>query len=266
MPTGAKKKNPLDFIGTDYDEYTVIAYCGLNSSNVHTYEVKFKETGNKYIRTKHAIVKGIKDLDKKAEDAKKKKAEERKKVIIKERTSRQSCDSIEYIYGDFDISKPTLVLDQATITTGFVVLIDSIVASMGFLRQDSREDLAIRIASVKKDIIKIIKEHNIKNIVMEEIFLASNLKTYRALCMLIGVIIDLCIENDISCSLVLASVWRSKYDIKGTRSACKSKALNIIRTKFSINISKEEEDLAEAILIAYYILDKHNKDNMFNWD
>lgn len=258
------KKDPLEFIGTEYANYTVTKYCGKNENDKDMYEITFKETGNKAVRAKSSLVGGkAVDLKRKA-DATRAKQDMQRKHISK-RAQVLTPNSVDVLYGDFDISKNTLVLDQATVTSGFVVVKENSIDTMGFLRQDKNEELAIRIYEMKKEIRKLIKEHNIKNLVLEEIFLGQNLLTYRALCMLIGVLVDLCIEMEVSCTLVLASVWREKYGIKGIRSACKAKALSIVKVKFGLDLSKQEEDLAEAILIAYYILEQYGKDNMFNW-
>lgn len=265
MAKKSSTSNPLALIGKDYITYTVTKYCGENENGTPMYEITFKDTGNKAVRAKTSISGGrAVDMQKKLEATKAKSVDKRRK-ISRAGMSNPNGD-IDVLYGDFDMDKNTLVLDQATITSGFVIVKEHSVDTMGFLRQNKNEDLAVRVHELKKEIKGMIIEHNIKNLVLEEIFLGQNLKTYRALCMLIGVLVDLCVEMDLSCTLVLASVWREKYGIKGTRSACKAKALSLIRLKFGIEIGKTEEDLAEAILITFYILDQYGKDNVFNWE
>ena len=259
----------LDIVGLTYgdkNKYIVVSYKGKNSSGNRVYTIKFLDSGNFYDRVRSTVTSGkLVDTKQKTKETAKKRAEERKAIS---KLESQEKNDITFLYGKIDLSKPTLILDQATITSGFCVLEDGVIVNMGYIHQDRSDSLHIRIHMVKNEIKKLIKAHSIKNLVLEDIFLGYNLATYRGLCCLIGVLVELSIEMDLSIATVLASVWREKYGISGKRANCKEVAVNLVKSKTGINIDKTNDDLAECMLLTYFIKDKLTEDNIevFNWN
>lgn len=255
----------FDILNKEYGEgegkYVVTKYCGLNPLKYHVYEVKFLETGNLYERVRTSVMRG------KLVDTKKKvKITKEANLLKRKNTHRNIADSSKVIHGTFNVTDKAIVLDQATINTGYCIMENGIILEMGFIRQDRGKSLARRINSTKKEIRALIEKHGIKHIIIEDIFLSNNLDTYKALCSLMGVLIDMAVEASLSITSVMASVWRKQYGISGNRTNCKERAMNLVKTKFQIELSKVEEDLAEALLIALFIMEENDiGSDMFNW-
>ena len=247
----------------DKEKYVVTKYCGLNDSQYHVYEVKFLETGNTYERVRTSVTKGkLIDLKKKS-DITKEKVKVKRKLID---SPINRADAVKTICGKLNVNEKTLVLDQATVNTGYAIIEKNIVLGMGFIKQEKTVSLSKRINLTKKEIREMVVKHGIKHIVLEDIFLSNNLHVYRALCSLIAVIVDMGIEDGLSITLVMASVWRKQYNISGNRLNCKKKAMNLVQTKFGFELTSTEEDLAEALLIAHFIMEENGTiKDMYDW-
>ena len=113
-------------------------------------------------------------------------------------------------------------------------------------------DLVHRLTKIKKFVQDIvINEWQPDFIMMEDIQYQSNgILTFKVLAMLLGIIQELCCENNINFEVVAPNVWR-KYAGTNGKNRREEKLLSIakVKEKFSINVS---DDIAEAILIGVY--------------
>jgi hypothetical protein len=86
---------------------------------------------------------------------------------------------------------------------------------------------------------------------MEDIqYQANGILTFKILAMLLGIIQEVCCENNIEFDVVQPNVWR-KYAGTNGKNRREEKILSVakVKEKFGINVS---DDVAEAILIGIY--------------
>ena len=86
---------------------------------------------------------------------------------------------------------------------------------------------------------------------MEDIQYQQNgILTFKILAMLLGILQELCCENNIEFEVVSPNVWR-KYAGTNGKNRREEKLLSVgkVKEKFSISVS---DDVAEAILIGMY--------------
>ena len=113
-------------------------------------------------------------------------------------------------------------------------------------------EMVSRLVKIKKFVENIvIKEWKPDIIIMEDIQYQQNgILTFKVLAMLLGILQELCCENEIKFEAVSPNVWR-KYAGTNGKNRREEKLLSIakVKEKFNINVS---DDVAEAILIGYY--------------
>lgn len=124
-------------------------------------------------------------------------------------------------------------------------------------------DVINRITKIRKFIQDIvIKAWAPDIIIMEDIQYQQNgVLTFKILAMLLGVVQEVCYENDIEYEVVQPNVWR-KYAGTNGKNRKEEKMLSIarVREKFGVNVG---DDIAEAILIGSYGVKTHqNKVNL----
>lgn len=109
-----------------------------------------------------------------------------------------------------------------------------------------------RLVRIKKFIEEVvIKEWKPDFIVFEDIqYQYGAVLTYKVLAMLLGVIEELCTENNIPYEVVSPNVWRKYMGTCGkTRQEEKQLSIATVKQKFNVKVS---DDVAEAILIGNY--------------
>lgn len=113
-------------------------------------------------------------------------------------------------------------------------------------------DVVNRLVKIKKFVQDIvIKEWKPDLIIMEDIQYQQNgILTFKILAMLLGILQELCLENDIDFDAVSPNVWR-KYAGTNGKNRREEKILSIakVKEKFGVSVS---DDVAEAILIGVY--------------
>lgn len=120
-------------------------------------------------------------------------------------------------------------------------------------------DLVHRLVKIKKFVQDIVlKEWKPDVIIMEDIQYQQNgILTFKVLAMLLGILQELCSENNIEFEAVSPNVWR-KYAGTNGKNRREEKILSIakVKEKFGISVS---DDVAEAILIGFYGVRTHSQ-------
>lgn len=157
-----------------------------------------------------------------------------------------------------------LALDQASNISGYAIFEDGKLLKYDKINLTGY-DLADKLVLLRKQITNLIQEWNIEEVIMEDIQLQSNVtnnvKTFKVLAEVFGVIYELVNEMNIKNSAVLASEWKSTLSIKGRdRAAQKRAAQQYVIDNYGI---KPTQDECDAICIGahYYLKDKQE----FDW-
>lgn len=158
-----------------------------------------------------------------------------------------------------------LALDQASQVSGWAYFENSQLKDYGKIIADSI-DLGERLAYIRKQVQDLIYKYNINELVIEDIQLqqgvGGNVKTFKVLAEVFGVIFELAYEEKVPCTAILASVWKSKLGIKGrARAEQKRAAQDYILNTYGI---KAIQDICDAICIGTsYIQESENE---INWE
>lgn len=158
-----------------------------------------------------------------------------------------------------------LALDQASITTGFAIFENGKLVDYGkFTFEDA--DVAVRLVKIRNKVIDLIDKNNIDKVVFEEIQLqnnvVNNVKTFKVLAEVYGVILELVQEKKLSYDTVLAGTWKSFLKIKGSQRAEQKKNAQIfIKDTFNI---KATQDVCDAICIGMYACNQQTNEE-FDW-
>lgn len=158
-----------------------------------------------------------------------------------------------------------LALDQSTKITGWSIFDKETknLINYGFFTE-SNSDLGIRLTNIKEKVLNLIEKFNITEVFLEDIQLqanvTNNVKTFKSLAMVIGVLSQTLSEKNIPYTLVPSATWKSYCQIKGaTRPTQKSNAIKHIKEKYNKDVSSDE---ADAICIGEYAI---NKNFVLNW-
>ena len=157
-----------------------------------------------------------------------------------------------------------LALDQASNISGYAIFEDGKLLKYDKINLTGY-DLADKLVLLRKQIANLIQEWNIEEVIMEDIQLqgnvTNNVKTFKVLAEVFGVIYELVNEMNIKNSAVLASEWKSTLQIKGRdRTAQKRAAQQYVIDNYNI---KPTQDECDAICIGahYYLKNKQE----FDW-
>ena len=175
--------------------------------------------------------------------------------------------------------KVLIAFDQATQISGYSVwnietkeLIDwgTLKATKGKATQ--------RINTMKHGIIEMLfKYHDVEYVILEDIQYqenkekenakiefgkpafqgGTNVKTFKTLAWMQGVILDLCHEKGIKTELFYSSTWKSFCEIRGySRPAQKAQSIEFVKNKFNIDPTTDE---ADAICLGWMAVNNINK-------
>lgn len=138
-----------------------------------------------------------------------------------------------------------LALDQASRTSGWAVFSDEqLIASGTFTVSDN--DVGVRLFKIKLKVLELIDKYNIDEVIMEDIQMQgqiNNVKTFKILAEVFGVLYETFEELNIPHYAVLAVQWRAKLGIKGTkRDAQKKAAQKFVQEKYNKVVSEDESD------------------------
>lgn len=161
-----------------------------------------------------------------------------------------------------------LALDQSSQVTGWAIFEGNKLLKHGKFSYDSSIDLWTRLFKIRHKVEELIDKNNITEVVFEDIQLqanrGNNVKTFKVLAEVFGVLSELCAERGLPQQAVLASVWKSGLGIKGAdRTAQKRAAQQWVISTYGV---KPTQDECDAICIGSYTL-KHLGmiDDGFDW-
>lgn len=153
-----------------------------------------------------------------------------------------------------------LALDQSSNISGWAIFDDNDkLESYGTIEPGDRP-LEQRLTIIRNYIKNLISDFNIKQVLIEDIQMqanvANNVKTYKALAEVIGVVTELLNELKIPFELIPASTWKSTLGIKGAnRAAQKANAQKYIKTKYNLDV---KQDICDAICIGCHFIEQND--------
>lgn len=163
-----------------------------------------------------------------------------------------------------------LALDQASHTSGYSVFYDDKLEAHGKFTFDD-EDIGERLYKIREKVKELINKYDINEVVFEDIQLqtnvGNNVKTFKILAEVFGVIYELVTELGLPHTEVLAGTWKSTLGIKGrNRQEQKKNAQNYVINTFGIKATQDESD---AICIGAHMIQKSIpqkiKNEGFDW-
>lgn len=149
-----------------------------------------------------------------------------------------------------------LALDQASNISGWAIFEDNKLIEYGKIDASNYDDVGTRLHLIRTSVQKIIIDYNIDKVVLEDIYLdnihINNVKTFKVLSEVFGVIYELCVELNKPVVAVLAGTWKSTLGIKGkTRPEQKKNAQQYILDKYNLKII---QDIVDAICIGEHYI------------
>lgn len=158
-----------------------------------------------------------------------------------------------------------LALDQASRTTGYAIFDNGKLINWGaFTFTD--DDFGTRLVKIVNKVAALIDEYDINEIAIEDIQLQGkdiqNVKVYRALAEVRGVLEEYFTRNKIKYQIVSSNTWKSSLSIKGAdRATQKKNAQNYVVGKYGLRLP---EDICDAICIGTSVVNEKN--SAFIWD
>ena len=148
-----------------------------------------------------------------------------------------------------------LALDQSSKTSGYAVFYDKELKHYGHFTFED-DDLGDRLYKIRKKVNELIEKYEINEVAFEDIQLqnnvGNNVKTFKVLAEVFGIIYELATELKLPHKEVLAATWKSTLNIKGkTRPEQKKNAQKYVNEKFNIKATQDECD---AICIGVHTL------------
>lgn len=158
----------------------------------------------------------------------------------------------------------TLALDQASNCSGWAIFNDNELEKYGKIDLSKEPELGERLHQLRCKVKKMIKEYNIDKVILEDIYMdgqrVNNVKTFKVLAEVFGVLFELCIDLEIPVDAVLAGTWKSALGIRGkTRTEQKRAAAGWVQAHYDLKVT---QDIADAICIGAHLFAK----NPNEWD
>ena len=152
-----------------------------------------------------------------------------------------------------------LALDAATYTTGMSIFNrEGQLLGHKTFNIDKKKDFFVRVNELKNEVVKIIKERDIKCVVLEDIQYQQNPALFKKLAMLQGVLRYFIIEElEVELITAMADEWRAYNHIYGAKRADQKKAA--ITRAYNIFKDNIPEDESESIFLGYYGIYMYNK-------
>lgn len=146
-----------------------------------------------------------------------------------------------------------LALDQASRITGYAIFDDGKLITWGKITLDDY-NFGERLVKLRNKIFQLIKEHEIDEVIYEDIQMQENVDTFKKLAEVFGVLYELFTEIGIKQSCVLASVWKSTLNVKGKQRAEQKKNAQLwVTDTYGI---KPTQDECDAICIGAHHVKK----------
>jgi len=237
-----------------FGDYKVLTFIeDRGKTNVPYYLIRFKNTGNQYEVPEKTILSG------KVIDSNMKKKETKKKNQIKKKEfKRNKYENKRYVLNLQE--KPRLLaLDLSTHSSGLSIWFDDKLKDFGYIYQskDIKFDTC-RINYMKNVIIKLIEEHHINVVAIEDIIFKHKIALH-VLSKLQGVICDYLYENNIKFLLITPIEWKTSYDINrsfsfgsNSREESKLKTVACVNKDFNLNLEEVYKDSPKDLLEPCY--------------
>lgn len=158
------------------------------------------------------------------------------------------------------ISKVILALDQSTSATGWGLFINEKLEDYGVVRSTGIEEKKINDMknwlTTKIQELKLNPSYEIK-VILEDIQVQRNdVKTYKVLAHLQGVLLNVLYKEDVHYAIYYSSEWKSSCGVKGKdRTAQKNNAQKFIQEKYGV---KPIQDTCDAICIGVHEIIQQN--------
>ncbi len=148
-----------------------------------------------------------------------------------------------------------LALDQASVITGYAIFEEDRLVDYGKITLDD-EEIGPRLVVLRNTIKDMIDKNNITTIAFEDIQMqasvGNNVKTFKVLANVYGIILELCEELNIKYKIVSSNTWKSTLKIKGkNRSEQKKNAQNYVQERYNVKCTQDE---ADAICIGTHMI------------
>lgn len=154
-----------------------------------------------------------------------------------------------------------LTLDQSSILSGYAIFDDEKLIDYGTFKFD--DDLNVRLVKIKNKVQELIQKNGIEKVIIEDIQEQNNLKTYKVLSEVFGVVSESVTESGIPLESMFSSTWKSTLNIKGrAREEQKRNAAAWVKQTYNIN---PIQDACDAICIGAASLKKQNTDIAFDF-
>lgn len=151
-----------------------------------------------------------------------------------------------------------LSLDAASYTTGMSIFnIKGQLLGHKTFNTNKKDDFLTRVKELRNEVIRLIKENEIKCVILEDIQYQQNPALFKKLAMLQGILRYAIVEElDIELITAMADEWRSYNHIfGGKRQEQKRAAMERARSIFHREIPEDE---SESIFLGYYGISRFN--------
>ena len=148
-----------------------------------------------------------------------------------------------------------LALDQASVITGYAIFEEDRLVDYGKITLDD-EEIGPRLVVLRNTIKDMIDKNNITTVAFEDIQMqasvGNNVKTFKVLANVYGIILELCEELNIKYKIVSSNTWKSTLKIKGkNRTEQKKAAQSFVQERYNIKCTQDE---ADAICIGTHMV------------
>ena len=150
-----------------------------------------------------------------------------------------------------------LALDQSLQCSGYAIFKNKQLINKGHFKIKTSLPIEERLGQIWKSINELRREYEIDYIVFEDIQSQNNVETYKKLAYVQSAIYLYCYFNEIQCSVLKPTQWRSLLNIKGRkREEQKQAAVEYVKNEYKVNCTSDE---ADAVCIGKAYLVEQNK-------
>ena len=206
------------------------------------YTIQLNDTKHEQHEERTKVIKGkCRDLMK--EKANKSKIKQAK---LKERSrlsKKHEADYKKFVMQDV----PMLALDQAS-NTGYCVILNNAVKKYGLIEK-KYEDFYLNACYLVAEVARLIIQHKIKIVFIEDIYLGLNANVMERLAGLKGMMISCAILNSCEYEVIHSSSWKTYHQLGYDRKEQKEKSIEL--AKSILKNADIDDNVADAVLIGY---------------
>lgn len=156
------------------------------------------------------------------------------------------------------MKKVVIGLDISTVATGWCHVVDGQIVDSGTFKVSKNYDLETRLAIMLADITDLIDELSLTDdntVIIEDTWMANNVKTMQDLTRLIGMVEGYLLTYEIDYKTVKPSQWRKKLGLnkKGAKRVELKKLAYEYVTNTGYVVESEDEADACGIALAYIL-------------